>query len=112
MIMRTNDRWLFCRRRAPGAWRDDPHRFMRKLRKSPCPNARPDPIPPLYAVFDTRLQPAALAVGTVSVLSFLAIALSTGGYNSLINRVVIADVVALVCLLAAAALYVLRQRSA
>jgi hypothetical protein len=66
----------------------------------------------LYAVIDARLQPAALAVGAVSVLSFLAIALSTGGYNSLINRVVIADVVALVCLLAATALYVLQQRRA
>ena len=65
----------------------------------------------LYSVLNAALQPAALVAGTLSVGSFLALALSTGGYNGLIGRVVIADVVALACLLAAGALTLYRQRA-
>lgn len=50
-------------------------------------------------------QPAALAAGFVSVLSFLALAWSTGGTNAQVARVVTADVVALVCLVVGAVAY-------
>ncbi len=52
----------------------------------------------LVAAFRTSLQPMALAVGTVSAVSFIGLAWVTGGYNSEIDRVFVADIVALVCL--------------
>lgn len=52
----------------------------------------------LYAAFRPAFQPAALLAGFVSVLSFLYLAWSAGGYNALIGRVVIADIIALACL--------------
>ena len=52
----------------------------------------------LYAAVVPQFQPHAFVVGYVSVLSFLVLAWSTGGGNSQIHRVVVADVVALVCL--------------
>lgn len=44
------------------------------------------------------LRTAALIAGWISVLSFLWLAWSIGGYNDLIHRVVVADIVAAVCL--------------
>lgn len=57
----------------------------------------------LAGAWRTELRPAAYGAGLVSVLSFLALAWSAGGYNPLIARVVAADVVAAVCLLLAVA---------
>ncbi len=57
----------------------------------------------VYAAFRADLQPLALAAGFVSAGSFLAIALATGDLNEALERVLIADVVALACLVAAAA---------
>jgi hypothetical protein len=57
----------------------------------------------LYAAFAPQVQVLALVAGLVSVVSFLALAWETGGYNAQIGRVVAADVVALVCLLVASA---------
>ena len=54
--------------------------------KSRCPAFRPG------------LQTLAFLAGFASVLSFLWLAWSQGGYNPQIQRVVIADGVALVCL--------------
>jgi hypothetical protein len=59
----------------------------------------------LYAAFRPAYQPAALVAGFVSVASFLWIAHATGGYNAQVGRVFAADVVALVCLVIAAAAY-------
>lgn len=56
----------------------------------------------LYAAFHPPLQVLALVAGLASVVSFLWLARSVGGYNSLVARVFVADVVALVCLLVAA----------
>ncbi|MFT3800992.1 MAG: phosphopantetheine adenylyltransferase [Burkholderiaceae bacterium] len=53
----------------------------------------------LYAAFRPPLQVAAFIAGFVSVLSFLYLAWSTGGYNPQVNRVLIADILALVCLI-------------
>jgi hypothetical protein len=57
----------------------------------------------VVAAFWPALQWAAVLAGFVSVLSFLWLALATGGYNAQLARVVAADGVALACLLVAAA---------
>ena len=59
----------------------------------------------LYAAFRPTFQPAAFVAGFVSVLSFLYLAWSVGGYNAQIGRVFTADIVALVCLVVGAAAY-------
>ncbi len=60
----------------------------------------------IYAAFKPSLQPLALLAGGISVVSFIVIAWSVGGYNEAIRKVVIADVVAIVALCLAGALYV------
>lgn len=59
----------------------------------------------LIAAFVPALQPIALTVGLVSVLSFLLLAWTTEDYNASIARVVTADVIALVALLIGTAAY-------
>ena len=61
----------------------------------------------IYAAFKPSQQPVAFAAGLVSAASFLWLAWSTGGYNSLVAKVVAADVVALVCLIVGIMTYVL-----
>jgi nicotinamide riboside transporter PnuC len=51
------------------------------------------------AAFRQELQVSALYIGLVSVVSFLVIAWTTGGYNPQISRVVFADIIALICLI-------------
>lgn len=57
----------------------------------------------IFAAFRPSLQPLAFIGGFVSVMSFLWLAWSVGGYNAQVGRVFIADIVALVCLLVGAA---------
>jgi hypothetical protein len=64
----------------------------------------------LGAAFHAALRGAALIVGFVSLMSFLALAWSVGGYNDAVHRVVVADLIALACLVAAALLH--RRRDA
>ncbi len=52
----------------------------------------------LYAAFQPALQSLAFIAAFVSVLSFLWLAGSVGGYNPQLERVYLADVVALACL--------------
>jgi hypothetical protein len=59
----------------------------------------------LYAAFRPAFQLAAFVAGSVSVVSFLYLAWSVGGYNAQVGRVFIADIVALVCLIVGAAAY-------
>lgn len=59
----------------------------------------------LYAAFHPELHKLALIAGFVSVLAFLYLAWSVGGYNSQVGRVVTADLVALACLVIGAAGY-------
>ncbi|MHA6492009.1 phosphopantetheine adenylyltransferase [Pseudomonas borbori] len=66
----------------------------------------------LYAALRPALQPIALLGGLVSVLSFLVLAWSSPGYNEALRRVVIADWVALACLVVAALLYFLARGKA
>lgn len=60
----------------------------------------------IWAIIEPALQPAAVAVVSLSVVSFLVIARRVksrqGAYNKAIRRVVIADWIALACLLVAA----------
>ena len=64
----------------------------------------------LYAAFKPSFQRAAFLAGFVSVVSFLVLAWSVGGYNAEVSRVFTADIVALVCLMVGAAAYGYLQR--
>ncbi len=57
----------------------------------------------LLAAFRPALQTLAFIAGFVSVISYLWLAWSIGGYNALLSRVFAVDVVALICLAAGAA---------
>ena len=59
----------------------------------------------LSSAFLPNLQLAALITGFVSVVSFLYLAYSVGGYNDQVNRIVTADKAALVCLLVGSITY-------
>jgi hypothetical protein len=54
----------------------------------------------VVAAFRPAFRPAAFVGGFVSVISFLVLARSVGGYNPDIARVFSADIVALACLVA------------
>jgi len=56
----------------------------------------------VLAAFKPDLQWLALVLGGFSVVSFLGLAWSTGGFNAHLQRVVVADVLALGCLAAGA----------
>lgn len=57
----------------------------------------------IFAAFKPAFQAVALAAGFASVLSFVWLAWSVGGYNALVGRVFVADLIALACLLIALA---------
>lgn len=59
----------------------------------------------VIAAFNSSLQPLAFGFGFVSVLSFLWLAWSTGNYSIQINRILIADLVALGSLVVGSAGY-------
>lgn len=52
----------------------------------------------VYAAFRPAYRTLAFLGGSVSVVSFLYLAWSVGGYNAQVGRVFLADIVALVCL--------------
>ena len=58
----------------------------------------------LAAAWRPALRPVALLAGLTSVLSFLVLAQLVGGYGDAVGRIVLADGVALPCLVAAALL--------
>ena len=66
----------------------------------------------IYAAWRPALQPIALFGGLVSVLAFLFLAYSSPGYNDALRRVVIADWLALACLLIALTLYFITRGKA
>jgi len=65
----------------------------------------------LYAAFHRSVQLAGVIVGLISVVSFLLIAWSVGGYNKEIARVFAADILALACLLVGLALYFVQRKN-
>ena len=60
----------------------------------------------VYAAFQPSLQTLAIIAGLISVVSFIAIAWSVGGYNESVRKVVIADIIATVALIAAGVIHV------
>lgn len=67
----------------------------------------------IAGAFAPSFQPVAFAVGFASVVSFLYMAWLVGGYNALLNKVVIVDLFALAMLVIGALAYLLgRQASA
>lgn len=64
----------------------------------------------IYAAFRPSFQSVAIVFGLISVVSFIAIAWSVGGYNASVGKVVIADLIALVALIVAGGIHVLSNR--
>jgi len=62
------------------------------------------------AAFQPQHQPLAFVPCFVSVVSFLWLAWSVGGYNAQLRRVFWADGVALICLIVGTGAYVYQQR--
>jgi hypothetical protein len=61
----------------------------------------------ISSIFIPSLQLAALIAGFVIVFSFLYLSYFIGGYNDQISRIVMADKVALVCLVIGSISYVI-----
>jgi len=59
----------------------------------------------IYAAVRPAFRALAIVAGLISVASFIVIALLVGDYNAAISRVVIADVIAIIALLAAALIH-------
>ena len=59
----------------------------------------------IAAAFIPSLQLAALVAGFASVVSFLYLAVAVGSFNEQVNRVVIVDKVAVICLVVGAVLF-------
>lgn len=55
-----------------------------------------------YLSFNRRLMPMENAVNRISAASFIAVAWLVGGYNARIGRVVVADILAVACLVVGA----------
>ena len=64
----------------------------------------------LFAAFQPSFQTVAFIAGLVSVVSFLWLAWSVGGYNAQVARVFMADIVALACLIIGVAAHVYAPR--
>ena len=62
----------------------------------------------ICSAFMPSLQLPALIAGFLSVVSFLYLSYTVGGYNEQVNRIVIADKVALVCLVVALVSYLVK----
>lgn len=62
------------------------------------------------AAFKPYWQPMAFVAASVSVVSFLVLALVVGNYNTDLHQVMLADIIAAACLLVAIILYRLQQR--
>lgn len=64
----------------------------------------------VFAAFKPAYQTVAYIGGFVSVVPFLYLAWSVGGYNEQVGRVFVADVVALGCLIVGGAAHAFLQR--
>lgn len=63
------------------------------------------------AAFLPGLRPVALGAGLISVLSFILLAWGEPGYNAAVLRVLLADWIALACLLPALVLHLWQMRN-
>lgn len=62
-----------------------------------------------YAAFRPQWQTLAIASGLINTSAFLWLAGVTGGYNAFLQRVVVADIVATVCLLLVLAIQLFKR---
>ena len=62
-----------------------------------------------YAAFNPALQPMAFIAAFASLASFFFLSLSVGDFSDSIRKVVVADVVASVCLMGSIVLYVVKN---
>jgi len=65
----------------------------------------------IFAAFKPAYQTVAFVGGFISVLSFLYLAWSVGGCNAQVGRVVLADVVALGCLIVGSAAHFFQRQA-
>jgi len=65
----------------------------------------------IYAAFRPSIQPLALLAGFIGALSFIVLAKAVGVYNAAISKVVLADIVAVVCLVVAFGLWAFKRRN-
>lgn len=63
----------------------------------------------IAAAFLPQMRLLAMIAGFISVLSFLLIAWTAGGYNEAVHKVVIADIIAVIALGIAAVLHFVQQ---
>lgn len=59
----------------------------------------------IFSAFKPQYQTIAIIAGLISTISFIVIAFSVGDFNEAIRKVVIADVIAIVCLLGALVIF-------
>ena len=64
-----------------------------------------------YAAFRPAMQPIAFLAAFISLSSFFYLTLSVGGFSEAIRKIIIADIVASVCLVGAIVLYVMKSDS-
>ena len=62
-----------------------------------------------YAAFEPALQPMAFIAAFASLASFFYLSLSVGDFSDSIRKIVVADVVASVCLMGSIVLYVVKN---
>lgn len=64
----------------------------------------------ILAAFKSEFQTVAFIAGLISVVSFLYLAWSVGDFNPQIRRVVVADIIALICLVIGGTVHVYIRR--
>lgn len=63
----------------------------------------------VYAAFKPALQPLAFIAGFISVISFMVLAWSIGDYNASIRQVFLVDIVAVISLIIASVMYIIKH---
>jgi len=64
-----------------------------------------------YAAFTPSMQPLAFIAAFATIFSFFYLAVTVGGYNAAIQKVVLADIVAVICLLVSVVIFFLKGRA-
>jgi len=64
-----------------------------------------------YAAFTPSMQPLAFIAAFATIFSFFYLAVTVGGYNAAIQKVVLADIVAVICLLVSVVIFFLKGRT-
>jgi len=64
-----------------------------------------------YAAFTPSMQPLAFIAAFATIFSFFYWAVTVGGYNAAIQKVVLADIVAVICLLVSVVIFFLKGRT-